>query len=106
MGSSGNETIKNKIIIIWIDPNVDNGENTDYKMRLQKLGYNKIKCFKNIEEGINSLKSIKFEETFIIVSGSFYLSFSEYLKENLKDIYIIPKIIVFTSEEKKSIIIR
>ena len=70
-------------------------------MRLQKLGYNKIKCFKNIEEGINSLKSIKFEETFIIVSGSFYLAFIEYLKENLKDIYIIPKIIVFTSEEKK-----
>ena len=93
--------IKNsKINIFWLDPNVDNEENTEYKRRLENLGYEKIKCFKTIEEGINSLKSIKFEETFIIVSGGFYFNFIEVFKEDLKDIYVIPKIVVFTQKKK------
>ena len=91
-----------KINIFWMDPNVDNEENMKYKAKLENLRYNNnIKCFKNIKEGINSLKSIKFEETFIIVSGGFYFQFIEEFKDNLKDIYVIPKILVFTRKKTK-----
>ena len=47
------------------------------------------------------MKAIKFIDTFIIVSGGFYFQFIEDFKDDLKDIYVIPKIIVFTSETTK-----
>ena len=96
---------KSKIHIFWLDPNVDNEENTQYRRRLENSGYNKIKCFKTIENGINSLKLIKFEETFIIVSGGFFFKFIEDFKEALKDIYVIPKIIVFTKNKTAALLL-
>ena len=76
--------------IIWIDPNVDNEENRGYLKDLQSYNYFKIKCFKNIDEAINIIKKIEFEETYMILSGILYIKFIEKFKENLKDVYIIP----------------
>lgn len=89
--------------IIWIDPNVDNEENRGYLKDLQSYNYFKIKCFKNIDEAINIIKKIEFEETYIILSGRLYIKFIEKFKENLKDVYIIPKIIIFTENKDKFI---
>ena len=89
------------IKIFWIDPNVYNKENMKYKKILEDLTHREIECTKTIEEGINNLKAIKFIDTFIIVSGGFYFQFIEDFKDDLKDIYVIPKIIVFTSETTK-----
>ena len=87
--------------IIWIDINVDNEENSMYVKELELLGNFKINCFKFIENAIESIKKINFEQTFIIVSGKLYKDFIEKFKENLNDIYIIPRIIIFTRNEEK-----
>ena len=48
---------------------VDNKENSRYLKELKIYNYFKIKCFKNIDETINKIKKIEFEETNIILSG-------------------------------------
>ena len=87
--------------IIWVDPNIDNEENSIYFKELQSLSFLNIKCFKNIEEALTQIKKIEFEQTFIILSGRLYVDFIIKFKENLKDIYVIPKIIIFTNNKDK-----
>ena len=86
--------------IVWLDKNSDGDEIKEYLSQLESLGYSNIKCYKTINDSINYLKTIKFEETVIIVSGSLYNLFIKEFKNNLNDIYIIPKIIIFTSNIK------
>ena len=83
--------------IIWLDRYSDGDEITEYISQLRSLGYSNIKCSKTINDSINYLKTIKFIDTIIIVSGSFYIPFIKEFKINMNDIYIIPKIIIFTS---------
>ena len=85
-------------IVIWIDQNCDNFINIGYAKELRAINSVKsLKLFKNIEEAITYLKEIRFDETIIIVSGRLYAELVEKFKENLLEIYTIPKIIVFTS---------
>ena len=88
---------------IWIDPNIDKGENLIYAKELKSMNFKELKLLKIIPEAIDYLKAIKFEETKIIVSGKLYAELVANIKENIKDIYTIPKIIVFTSNEGKFI---
>ena len=88
----------NQQIIIWIDTNIENQENQGY---IRDLGFNNVKTFKDINSGIIFIKTLRFKETSIILSGRLFIDFINSFKQNLKDIYIIPKIIVFTSKEKK-----
>ena len=101
MGVSSNNEIK--IWIIWIDPNVDNKENSGYLKQLKSYSYFKPKPVKKMDEAMNIIKSIEFEEVYIILSGKLYIKFIEQFIENLKDIYIIPKIIIFTGNKDKFI---
>ena len=87
--------------IIWVDSNVDGEENLSYIQELKSLGYYRIKGFKNINESIEHIKTIEFEDTIIIVSGSLYISFIEAFKSNLNDIFVIPKIIIFGANKEK-----
>ena len=87
--------------ILWVDSNVDGEENTSYIEELKSLNFYKIKCFKDINEAIDHIKTIEFEETIIIVSGNLYIPFIKSFKNNLNDIYVIPKIIIFTSNVEK-----
>ena len=87
--------------ILWIDSNIDNEENISYIEELKSLGYYKIKCFKEINSAIEYIKTIEFEETFIIVSGSLYIPFINTFKNHLSDIYVIPKIIIFADNIEK-----
>jgi len=83
--------------------NVDNKENTYYTKELKKIKNTKIDCFKNVMDALTLIKKIKFSETNIIISGSLYSEFIENFEENLKNIFIIPKIIIFTSNIGKFI---
>ena len=81
--------------VIWIDENVDNFENTGYLRELNFLGYN-VKTFKNVDDGLEYVKTIKFESTKIIISGRLYVKFIRKFIDNMNEIFVIPKIIIFT----------
>ena len=97
MGSSSSK-INN--IIIWIDQNIDNDENKKYIKELESIKNTRVDHFKEISDSLETIKKIKFEETHIIVSGLYYSQFIKVLKENIRDIYIIPKIIIFTKSKE------
>jgi len=87
--------------IIWIEPNINSEENINYSKEIESLPCSKVKICKTIEEAIIYLKSISFEETKIIVNGELYIKFIRKLYENIKEIYAIPKIIIFTKNKEK-----
>ena len=60
MGATSINDITN---VIWIDPNVDNEENTYYTQELKKIKNVKINCFKNVMDALAFIKQIKFSET-------------------------------------------
>ena len=95
----GNES--NAINIIWIDAKVENEENTSYLKSLEGIANTKISCYKNIDDAVVFIKRLKFSETNIIISGRLYADFIQRLKDILGDIFIIPKIIVFTSNKEE-----
>ena len=82
--------------IIWIDRHLDSKENVLYIDELTNLDKIEPKTFKNIEDAINHIKTLKFKEIKIIVSGSMYSEFIKNFKNNIRNMYIAPKIIVFT----------
>ena len=84
------------INIIWIDQNVNSKSFDLYAKDLEAIPSSKLKLLKNTDEAITYLKEIKFEETFVITSGRLYTEFVEKFKENINDMKVIPKIIVFT----------
>ena len=88
--------------VIWIDPNIDSEENEDYQEDLKKTKC-KLKCFKKVDEAIKYIKTIKFEETKIIISGKSYIEFVLSFQKNILNMYIVPKIIIFTSNKEKVI---
>jgi hypothetical protein len=88
--------------VIWIDPHADNEENRKYLKELDKIWYLKIKSYKNIEEALSYIKELQFVETKIIVRGEIYIQFINSFNENIKDINMIPKIIIFEQNENIS----
>ena len=53
---------------IWLDQNIDSVNNSLYAKEIESLTQFKLKLFKNVDAAINYLKTIKFEETKIIIS--------------------------------------
>ena len=51
-------------------------------------------------DAIKKIKELRFDKTNIIISGSLYSEFIKNFEENLTKIFIIPKIIIFTSNKK------
>lgn len=97
--------VESLLNLIWIDKNVDSEENIQYYNDLYntiiynskeyKYFYYK-KCL-TFAEAINYIKNIKFQATIIIISESLYYEFIEQFIKNLNNIFIIPKIIIFTT---------
>ena len=93
--------------IIWVDPTLKEeeelitGENKRYLKKLKGLGNFKVKWFNDVNTSINFIKSIKYEETFIIVNRKFYPELIQNLIKNYSELYIIPIIIVFTQDKEK-----
>ena len=87
--------------IFWLDQKVNNEENTQYQKLLKKeFSFFNIKVYIEIEELIKDLMKIEFKDTYIIISGSLYRAFIQKFLENMKDICVIPKFIIFTSSKK------
>ena len=87
--------------IIWIDTNINGTETKIYVKQLKDKGYKNVKLYKNVNDAIYEMKLIKFEETFIIVSGKLYPEFVKCFKENVTFMHIVPKIIVFAFDKEK-----
>ena len=85
--------------VLWIDGNIENEENSIYRKELESICYLKLTCFKNTKEAIDYLKIIEFVETKIIVSGRLYIEFIKMFIENIKEINVIPKIVIFTKNK-------
>ena len=62
-----------------------------------------FKLFKNIETAIEQLKYIEFKETKLIISDNLYTEFIKSFNENISDMYIVPKIIIFTKNKENFI---
>ena len=87
--------------IVWIDPEVDNDEITQYANELKSIKLLRVSLFKIVYEAISYLKGIKFRDAKVIVNGGLYSEFVKNLKVNLEDMYVAPKIIVYTSDPYK-----
>ena len=87
--------------IIWVDRNIYNEENLGYVKELEELGYKKLRLFETVNDAFDYMKSILFDDTKIIVSGGLFSEFINTFKANIKDICFIPKIIIFTKNEKR-----
>ena len=87
-------------IVLWIDTFLDNSENQEYIKELNSNGSIRLKLFKNVESAIEQLKYIEFKETKIIISGSLYTEFVKNFKEKILEMYIAPKIIIFTKNKE------
>jgi hypothetical protein len=85
--------------VIWIDPNIDNKINIQYQKELKAMSYLKLQCFNNIDDALIYIKTLKFIETKIIISGKLYIQFINLFIKNIKFINVIPKIIIFTSNK-------
>ena len=92
--------------IIWVDGQINSNQNIEYRKQLELLGNFKLKSFLNVNEAMVYIKSIKYEETFIIVSGRLYTDLIGNLIKNFTELCIIPKIIVFTSKQGKDGIVQ
>ena len=86
--------------VLWISSNI-NKEINSKSIKQIKFFYN----FNIIEfkDAISEIKKIEFEETIIIISGELYIQFINKFIKNLRDIKIIPKIIIFTDDKEKFI---
>ena len=122
---SNEEQNQNKLLIIWIDKNIKNEENQKYVKDLNSdnntqlnnginandklLNFRKnlndlkkdVQEFTDLNNAFDAIKEIRFIDTIIIVSGSYLVEFIKKFKHNLNQIYIIPKIIVFTGRNRQ-----
>ena len=86
-----------KFIVIWIDPQIDNEENTEYASKFKSMNFLSIKLYKNVNDAIIFMKTIHFEETKIIVSGKLFPELIRSFKENILDMNFAPIILIFTN---------
>ena len=80
--------------VLWIDPEIDNEEFRQYEQELETNKTLKVKLFSNVDEAIEFMKEIKFQETKVIVNGGLYADFVSSFKANAHRMYFAPKIIV------------
>ena len=90
-------------IVLWIDADLENEENKEYIKELKLIGSIRLNLFENIETAIEQLKNIEFKETKIIISESLFPEFIESFNENISDMYVAPKIIIFTEDKENFI---
>ena len=99
MGSAQN----NKIYIIWIDQYIDGEEIKKYKAELEQYKEIKVECFKEVNKGINCLKDKEknYKKTIVITSGKLFPPFYQTLQKCIKELTVVPKIIIYTSNAQK-----
>ena len=100
---SNNNSLKNPNYYdyIWIDSDINNQENSGYSEELLKT-YTNIAFFRRVNDALKFFTKIKFKMISIIVSGSLFPEFIKKLQDLEHKISSVPKIIIFTSESRKS----
>ena len=86
--------------IVWIDEDIDKGENINYVNCLKSIGYLRVRCFTKIDKAITHLKYIEFQDTKIIITENLYNDFKQKFEENLIDMCVAPKLIIFLKNPK------
>ena len=94
---------QNKTLIVWIDKNIKSDENKLTQKELRRHKGLELETFDSVENGIKLLKNEKFKNTIIIISGSYYPSFYAEFQKIIRQINIIPKIIIYTWNKWKFI---
>jgi len=92
------EEFKNSTLL-WLDSNVNNSENKEYQKIIKKISKIKFFAFTNINECIQMLTNIKYEQTFILVSGSLSSKFLSEIEKIENKLEVIPIIMIFTSKK-------
>jgi len=87
--------------IIWIDQNVHSQSSEIYTKELESIKTSTLKLLTTIDEAIIYLKEIKFEDTKVIISGRYFEEFVKKFQENINDMNVAPKIIVFTRNRER-----
>ena len=88
--------------IIWIGPNIENDQ-INFIEELKTNNFGKIEQFKEIGNAIQKLSNINFEETKIIIIDNLYSEFVQKFKKVINEMKVIPKILIFTENEKNFI---
>ena len=84
--------------IIWIGPKVDEKFNTDF---FNELNFYHFIFFQSTKDAIIEIKKIEFKDLYIIIYEKLCKEFIEKFKENINDIYTIPKIILLLDNKEK-----
>ena len=96
-------------LLIWINENYNNLENSSYLRLLKKNKNLTIKCFENVNDAFNFLfqkkninnkdiiGKINFRAIFVLISGRLYPDYYEKLKERINEIIFLPICCIFTS---------
>ena len=89
-----------KVYILWLDANVNNDQNREYQKEIKKIKGVIFKPFTEIKECIKIIKEIRYEKTFIIISGSILKDFYKEFEKIINEIEILPEILIFTSHKR------
>ena len=106
------ENIEEKLIyqdyqncnLLWLDKKVNNDENKYYQQYIKKIRQIKFYTFTEINDCIKKLKKIKFEKTFVLISGSLANDFFIEIEKNINEFKVLPVIMIFTSFKRSYII--
>ena len=97
-----------EVNIIWIGQDIYTPQNQFYFNNLNQIINNNninnrtsFESFANVQEAMEKIKRIKFKATIIILSGDLCIDFITQFCNNMKDIFIIPNIIIFTNDPMK-----
>ena len=91
------------IIIIWMDPKINNNENRFYQSSIEYIDNSKLFAYDNLEDGFKIILSIEFQKTFIIVNSTLSEKLLYLLEKNVNKLKIIPEIIIFTLDKNNKI---
>ena len=89
--------------IIWISSNENNEIINKYLKELENTIFYEANLYNSIEKSINEIKKIRFEETIIVINDNLYIEFIKKFQQEINNIYIIPKIIIFTDNKEEFI---
>ena len=90
--------------VLWIEPDLETDENMKNNNDLKNISNSlNFQSFKQVDKAIEHSKSIKFQETYIIIRDKIFSELIKYFKENIEFMYVIPKIIIFSTDKKNFI---
>ena len=85
--------------VIFIDPNLDEQKYAKFIKELNSIGSLKVRFCKNVNKAITLLTLVEFQEIKVIISDKLYDEFLLKFKQNIIDLCVAPKIVIFTDKK-------